>query len=109
MRYPKINSEPLFQNVSQSNRSIHVSLNKDGTAYINLFDLYGRPVKNTIVNNTQITLDCSQLTPGIYILRVSQGNTTQTQKRSAFNKEIIFGARQLNAVWRLLRRTLQQQ
>ena len=61
-------------------RSIHVSLNKDGTAYINLFDLYGRPVKTLIVNNTQITLDCSQLTPWyLYTQGITRQYNTNTK------------------------------
>lgn len=76
--------KPLFT-LSQSNHSVHIYLNNPGAASISLFDLYGRPVKNPMLtNNTQTTIDCHQLTRGIYYVRVSQGNTTQTKKVSIY-------------------------
>lgn len=72
-------------NPADDHARIFVSLDTDAQVKIALYDINGREVK-TIVNGLQdagsfdTDLDVSDLSPGLYILRMQQGDQTLTRK-----------------------------
>ena len=72
-------------NPADDHARIFVSLDADAQVKIALYDINGREVK-TIVNGLQdagsfdTDLDVSDLSPGLYIIRMQQGDQTLTRK-----------------------------
>lgn len=61
-----------------TNNSVTISKNSDAEAWLEVLDVTGRNViEATLVNTVQTTVDMSSLDPGIYIVRVTEGNTSE--------------------------------
>lgn len=57
---------------------VNISSRSQTVMKINVFDVLGKQVINETVSNNR--LDVSNLSPGLYIMRVSQDNATTTKK-----------------------------
>ncbi|HNP22906.1 MAG TPA: T9SS type A sorting domain-containing protein [Panacibacter sp.] len=78
------NGDKIFT-VSQSNRSILISLNKEGSSDILLTDLYGNPVKQLFANHAnRVTINAANAASGVYVLSVQQNGQRQTTKISLY-------------------------
>jgi hypothetical protein len=53
---------------------------KPANSQIILFDMSGAPVKILQTSNTQVILQATDLSSGIYLLKVNQGTNTQVAK-----------------------------
>jgi hypothetical protein len=59
--------------------NINISLEHNGVATLEVLDLSGRSVLNTQqVTGTQTNIDLSQLEGGVYLVRVTEGNSSET-------------------------------
>ena len=61
-----------------NNGIVNIKSNNAGDVHVTLFNMLGKQVVNTTLTNEQ--LNVSNLNKGIYLLKVTQGNTTTTQK-----------------------------
>ena len=59
---------------------LHVQVNTLGQGQLVLTDLNGRDILQRNVQNTRTVLDLSNVPAGAYMLRLTQGNTTTTQR-----------------------------
>ena len=59
---------------------LHVQVNTLGQGQLVLTDLNGRDILQRNVQNTRTILDLSNVPAGAYMLRLTQGNTTTTQR-----------------------------
>jgi len=76
---PKRETNSLFTATS-INKTIYIKLYKPRNSNIFLFNMNGAPVKNLQASNTEIILAGTDLSSGIYLLKVIQGTQTQVAK-----------------------------
>ncbi|MES2240994.1 MAG: T9SS type A sorting domain-containing protein [Bacteroidota bacterium] len=67
----------LYPNPVSSGR-VSISTKNDGEKEIIIFDLLGKKVLQTVLNSRE--LNVSNLTPGVYIIKINEENATATRK-----------------------------
>jgi len=76
----------IFEGVSiytnQSNKTINIAGQLTEGTFANVYDIQGRLVssKKLVSNATSQTIDVSNLTTGIYIVKLTNGNSVKTEK-----------------------------
>lgn len=61
-----------------SNGRVNISTKNDGEKEIIIFDLLGKKVLQTLLNSRELNI--SNLTPGVYIIKINEENATATRK-----------------------------
>jgi hypothetical protein len=61
-----------------SNGKVYILTKNDGEKEIIIFDLLGKKVLQTVLNSRELNI--SNLTPGVYIIKINEGNTSATRK-----------------------------
>lgn len=61
-----------------SNGRVSISTKNDGEKEIIIFDLLGKKVLQTLLNSRELNI--SNLTPGVYIIKINEENATATRK-----------------------------
>lgn len=61
-----------------SNGRVNISTKNDGEKEIIIFDLLGKKVLQTLLNARELNI--SNLTPGVYIIKINEQNATATRK-----------------------------
>lgn len=69
----------LYPNpVSVSTGRVYISTKNDGEKEIIIFDLLGKKVLQTQLSSKELNI--SNLTPGVYIIKINEQNATATRK-----------------------------
>jgi acetyl esterase/lipase len=66
--------------MAEENKTIYLNFLKTGNTKIEMFNLSGATIKTVQCNTHQTVINCSDLSSGLYLLRVLQGNSIQTKK-----------------------------
>jgi hypothetical protein len=79
----KSKGEPTIEGLSfypnpVSNGKLYISTKNSLTKEISIFDVLGKEVLNTTINSKE--LNVSALNPGIYIIKIKEGEATATRK-----------------------------
>ena len=61
-----------------SNGKVYITTKNDGEKEIIIFDLLGKKVLQTTLNSRELNI--SNLTPGVYIIKINEQNATATRK-----------------------------
>ncbi|RVT78375.1 T9SS type A sorting domain-containing protein [Flavobacterium sufflavum] len=61
-----------------SNGRVSISTKNDGEKEIIIFDLLGKKVLQTLLNTRELNI--SNLSPGVYIIKINEQNATATRK-----------------------------
>lgn len=61
-----------------SNGRVNISTKNDGEKEIIIFDLLGKKVLQTLLNTRELNI--SNLTPGVYIIKINEQNASATRK-----------------------------
>ncbi|WP_299398586.1 T9SS type A sorting domain-containing protein [uncultured Gelidibacter sp.] len=61
-----------------SNGKITITSNKNQTKQVEIYDVLGKKILSNYLFGKELNI--SKLTPGIYILRIKEGNNTATRK-----------------------------
>ncbi|RIA08470.1 putative secreted protein (Por secretion system target) [Flavobacteriaceae bacterium MAR_2010_72] len=68
----------LYPNPVNANSKLFINTPKNTTKTIEIFDVLGKKVFETRLNGNAI--DISQITSGVYIIKITQNNITATRK-----------------------------
>lgn len=61
-----------------SNGKVYITTKNDGEKEIIIFDLLGKKVLQTTLNSRELNI--SNLTPGVYIIKINEQNASATRK-----------------------------
>ena len=78
----------IYPNPANSNATVAVDLKEEGSVNVNVYNTIGMLVKSVStkgnIGENKMNVDLTNLTSGIYMVKVSVGNTTSTKKLIIF-------------------------
>jgi beta-glucanase (GH16 family) len=76
----KSKDNPIIPTFFNESIDIQFSDNMINAKTISIFDIYGKMIKNTSTNENQTKIDMNSVNKGIYLVKISSGTNTYSQK-----------------------------